>query len=141
MEQATGTPEPLRGILYLDEVTPGNVLRPDNKRKFWAIYLGFGQTGTGNLSREEMWLPVAMLRSTIAHQAGVSACVRQLLRSMLLEPCNLASIGHAIQLSSPTLLRLAITNILADEAAIKAIWSNKGHRAIVAVCSAEMWLP
>ena len=29
--------EPLRGILYLDEVTPGNVLRPDNKRKFWAI--------------------------------------------------------------------------------------------------------
>ena len=57
---------------------------------------------------------------------GMSHCVRQLLRSMLLEPCNLASIGHAIQLSSPTLLRLAITNILADEAAIKAIWSNKG---------------
>jgi hypothetical protein len=28
----------LNAIIYLDEVTPGNVLRPDNARKFWAIY-------------------------------------------------------------------------------------------------------
>ena len=128
MDQATQASNggPLHGILYLDEVTPGNVLRPDNRRKFWAIYLGFEQVEAGNLCREELWLPVAMLRTTIAHQVGVSYCVRQLLRSVLLQPTKLASIGSAIQLSSPTLLRLAITNILADEAALKAIWCSKG---------------
>ena len=117
---------PLRGIIYLDEVTPGNILRPDNKRKFWAIYLGFEQVGANNLFREEMWLPIAMLRTKVAHQAGVSFCLKQLLRSILLQPSNLASVGTAIQLTSPTLLRLAITNILADEAALKAIWCSKG---------------
>ena len=126
MDRATRTPEPLQGILYLDEVTPGNVLKPDNHRKFWAIYLGFRQVEANMLYREEMWLPVAMLRTTIAHKVGVSYCVRQLLRSMLLEPTRLASTGCAIQLSSPTLLRLAISNILADEAALKSTWCNKG---------------
>ena len=33
--------KPLRLIVYSDEVTPGNVLAPDNRRKFHAFYINF----------------------------------------------------------------------------------------------------
>ena len=36
---------PLSAIFYLDEVTPGNILRPDNKRKFWVWYVSFKEFG------------------------------------------------------------------------------------------------
>ena len=37
--------EPLGLLLYNDEVTPGNVLAPDNKRKFNSFYFAFMKTG------------------------------------------------------------------------------------------------
>ena len=118
--------DPLAAILYLDEVTPGMVLRPDNHRKFWALYMAFEQMGMNNLFREEMWLPIAVLRTNVAHKVGVSCCVKWLLRAMLLEPTKLATVGFAIQLSSPVLMRTAVKHVLADEAALKATLSTKG---------------
>ncbi len=120
--------EPLRGILYLDEVTPGNVLRPDNQRKFWAVYLGFAECAAQHLCREEFWLPLAMLRTTIAGKVlgGMSYCIKALLRSLLFEPCKLAGVGMSVVLESPVLLRAALSNVLADEAALKAVWCSKG---------------
>lgn len=47
----------LGAILYLDEVVPGNLLRPDNKRKFWAFYLGIEEFGPSRLFQEEFWMP------------------------------------------------------------------------------------
>lgn len=34
----------LHGIVYADEVTPGNVLRRKNNRKVWAIYMAFKES-------------------------------------------------------------------------------------------------
>lgn len=124
--------EPLSGTLYLDEVVPGNLLRPDNKRKVWAIYLGLGEMGQSRLAREEFWLPWAVLRTRLAHDAlgGVSGCIRALLRDMLLPPKAMSTVGVSLPLPAPTLVRIRISKILADEAAIKALWSIKGASGI-----------
>ena len=125
--QATGG-QPLKLAIYLDEVTPGNVLRPENHRKFWSFYVAFVDCKPELLHREQMWIPIAVLRSSIAHQVkgGISQCTRQLVRTMLLDPCNMAGVGFALTLSTPTLVRAQLRYFIADEAALKAVWSSKG---------------
>lgn len=124
---------PLGAVVYLDEVTPGNVLRPDNRRKFWAVYLGVKEFPPTALYREQFWLPLAILRTSVAHEVrgGISYCFRALLNSVLLAPCQLADIGVAVDLGSgPRLVRLEVKHILADEAALKAVWSSKGAAGV-----------
>lgn len=118
----------LDAVLYLDEVVPGNLLRPDNARKFWAFYLGFEQVGSALLHQEEFWLPVAILRANKAHSAvgGLSACVKLLVRSMLFGPAMLADIGIALDLGGPTLVRMRLKRLIGDEAALKTVWLAKG---------------
>lgn len=124
---------PLGAILYLDEVTPGNVLRPDNRRKFWSIYLGFKEFAAAALCREQFWLPLAVLRTCVSHdvKGGISLAVRELIRSVLLAPCELSHIGVAVDmLGGPQLVRADLKHILADEAALKSVWSCKGAAGI-----------
>ena len=120
--------QPLQTIWYADEVVPGNILRPDNARKFWACYLGFKQMGPNRLSREQFWLPIAIIRTKVAASVvgGFSYCFRELLRCTLLEPCHLASVGVSVMLTGPTLIRIQIAHIIGDEAALKMIWDSKG---------------
>ena len=115
-------------VLYLDKVTPGAVLRPDNRRKFWAFYLGFRELPATALFREQFWLPLAVLRTQQAQGVlgGISNCFRLLLRSVLLGPCEAAEVGFAVNLDSPRLIKLKVTNVLADEAALKQVFSSKG---------------
>ena len=40
---------PWRLVFYCDEVTPGNVLRPETNRKFAAFYMSFAELGPGFL--------------------------------------------------------------------------------------------
>ena len=54
----------LRIVLEYDEVTPGNVLAPDTRRKFWAVYwsvLEFRE----KLSMTSVWMPFGVLRSGV----------------------------------------------------------------------------
>ena len=76
----------LHAIWYLDEVTPGNVLRPDNARKFWAVYVSFRQYGTTALSKEALWMVAGVIRTKTASEVrgGISAIMRQLMRSFFL---------------------------------------------------------
>lgn len=55
-------------VLAHDEVTPGSVLKPMNARKFIAFYITFRQFGHC-LRMDNYWFPIAVLRSSIAHQA------------------------------------------------------------------------
>ena len=67
---------PWRLVLYIDEITPGNVLRPDNKRKDTAFYSSFCELG-GFLRKEEAWLLAGVLRSDVVKNisGGISAAV------------------------------------------------------------------
>ena len=121
---------PLDTIWYLDEVVPGNVLKPENHRKFWTIYMAI--SGCDNRFAEQFWLPVAVLRSGIASsvRGGVSQCMRSLFRSVLFDPCRMAEVGAPIVLDVPVLARLSIKHIIGDEGAIKYLWDSKGASGI-----------
>ena len=55
---------PWHVIVYFDQLTPGNVLRPDNKRKAYLIY--FTVTEFGDIIRHEnAWLPIGILRHSV----------------------------------------------------------------------------
>ena len=49
-----------------DEITPGNPMRPDNKRKFHIIYCTFLELDISSWS--DGWLPLAVVRSTEAQK-------------------------------------------------------------------------
>lgn len=122
-------PRPLSCILYLDEIVPGNILRPDNRRKFWAIYVSFEELGRERLFLEQYWLPLAVLRSSIVGDVagGLSNCFRLLVRSLLLDPLAAASAGFALDLGGGArLIRLRISSVVGDEAALKSVWNSKG---------------
>ena len=119
---------PLRTAWYLDEIVPGNVLRPDNNRKFWAFYMGFEDLPRHRLGQEQWWLPIAVLRSRVASSVvgGLSHCFKVLLKSALFEPCRLATVGFALTLDEPVLVRIRSSSVIGDESALKGFWKNKG---------------
>jgi hypothetical protein len=135
---------PLHLIFYVDEITPGNILRPENKRKFAAFYFSFKEFGPELLCRAEMWMPLAVLRSSVIHEVrgGLSNCVRILLRAFFIGPCTFASTGVPLALDEPALLFCKFGNLLADEAAIKATWLSKGAAGLkpCLVCKNVMML-
>lgn len=118
----------LDAVLYLDEIVPGNLLKPDNRRKFWAFYIGFMEAGAQRATQEEFWLPLAVLRTSVANtiDGGLSQCVRLLVRSILFEPANLLNAGFALRLERPTLVRVRLGRLIGDESALKAVWQSKG---------------
>lgn len=122
-------PRPLSCILYLDEIVPGNILRPDNRRKFWSVYLSFEEFGRERLFLEQYWLPVAVLRSSVVGTVagGLSNCFRLLVRSLLLDPVPAARAGFALDLGAgASLIRLRVSSVVGDEAALKSVWGSKG---------------
>lgn len=123
---------PLHGVLYLDEVVPGNVLRPDNRRKFWAIYFAVLEWGAARLCRCHWWLPIACIRSSVAKSidGDISHCVGRLAHDMMLDPCRLATVGTTVKLPAPTLVRVQLGTLLGDEAALKSTWSTKGASGV-----------
>jgi len=49
-----------------DEITPGNPMRPDNKRKFHIIYFTILELDISSFS--DGWWPLALVRSTVARK-------------------------------------------------------------------------
>jgi hypothetical protein len=133
MQKATLQHNTLELILYLDEVTPGNVLRPDNKRKIWAIYGSFHQFGGTALQAESAWLTLACLRSDIAKQVtgGVSSAMRVLLKSIFDEGSqDVSRRGLFLNTNPPRLVLVTLRSIIADAPAIKQCFNFKGATGI-----------
>ena len=86
----------LRLVLYADEVTPGNVLRPDAGRKFWAIYWTVCEFPEFFRRSEDSWFTVATIRSKFLETipGGLSAVMKEFLKHVWLpETGNLATTG------------------------------------------------
>lgn len=118
-------------IVYGDECVPGNVLRLDNRRKFFSVYVSVREFGPTLLKHEHMWLPLAAIRSSIAKdtQGGISCFMRQLFRRWFLVD-KVGSDGVLLDLAIPgsqhARLHFRLGNVLADGDAYRAIWSAKG---------------
>ena len=52
--------------LYLDEVVPGNIIAPDNRRRSWCVY--FAWLPHVKLRMELLWMPLAILRTDLVEQ-------------------------------------------------------------------------
>jgi hypothetical protein len=115
---------PWRLILYCDEITPGNPLRPDNKRKMTAFYISWVELGPF-LRSEEAWLTVGVLRPSLVKQVvgGFSGAVRCLMRALLLGADSLRTAGAML---GESLFFCKYHRMIMDEAAGKAVWSVKG---------------
>lgn len=118
-------------IVYGDECVPGNVLRLDNRRKFFSVYVSVREFGPTLLKHEHMWLPLAAIRSSIAKDipGGISRCFRQLFRRWFLVD-KVSSDGVLLDLAIPgsqhARIHFRLGNVLADGDAYRAIWSAKG---------------
>jgi len=128
---SNNTARRLRLILYLDELTPGNVIRPDNRRKLYVWYISFVEFKL-HLRNEALWLPVAAIRSTILSTVvgGLSSASRALFKAMLEERPSVLLTGALVNVPDPTLLQAELKVYLGDEPAVKGIWSVKGFAGI-----------
>ena len=118
--------------LYFDELTPGNVLRPDNKRKTMAVYMSFVQLGHEALARTEMWFTIAVARTTLIRQTagGWSHLLRLLLRYAFIGPDSFEN-GLVVDVGGASHLLFArLSNIIADESALKDALCCKGAAGI-----------
>lgn len=115
-------------VLYSDEVTPGNQLKPDNRRKYHAIYFTFKCLGMSCLTDEVAWWTLAVIRSHLLMKVdgGLSALMRCLLETFYKAPHDLS---QGVLLKCPTARRMLfakVTTLIGDESALKQTWSIKG---------------
>ena len=114
---------------YTDEITPGNVLRPDNKRKMAVIHVSFLELGQDFLQAEEAWLCIGVIRSSIAKKllGKEGALFRAIFETLYLGPESVTVAGIPVDVGNgPRLLYVVHACAVYDEAAEKAVWDVKG---------------
>ena len=117
-------------IVYYDEVTPGNLLRLDNRRKFWSFYWSLLEFNH-RLVLSDARIPLAVLRSWKAADvkgklSGVVAQIVQAIAPSLMSGCTID-----LPSAGPTLFRAVIHNNLGDEAARRRCLDIKGSAGMV----------
>ena len=87
--------QPWHVVLYADEITPGNPLRPQTSRKLHCFYFAFREQRQSVLGHAEAWLPAAVLRSTVCKEGegGFSCAMRVLLRRFFCGPEGMSTSG------------------------------------------------
>ena len=120
-------------VLYSDEVTPGNPLSTNNKRKFHAVYFSFLEFGTNALSREESWFTVVTEYSTTINDvcAGLSQLLAGVIKVFFDDGgFNLGTNGILLPVGAGgTRLWARLGGIIQDGAAHKSTWSSRGDGA------------
>lgn len=117
--------------LYGDEVTPGNVLAPNNRRKMCCFYAAIRELGPSVLRHEAVWVPIGVLRTEMAKRidGGLAAAVRAILRRWFVLDA-LSTEGCIVQLplagGLPARLLFKMGNFIADADGHREFWGWKG---------------
>ena len=121
---------PLRIIVYVDELTPGNALRPEKSRTLQSIYWAFADWPQHVLSRSAAWLIFGTLRSTVVDKipGGMSRLMRMVLRTFFSPSGSSFAKGVSIQLAGggSMIVTGQFYGFLADEKAHNQIVGSKG---------------
>ena len=120
--------EPWHLVAYADEVVPGNVLRLDNKRKVLAIYVTVRELGPLYLCHQDVWFPVALIRSSIMKEVcGGTSAVMKVLFQRWFEETKIQD-GFCVSLGEDCTIRMCLKlgNFLADGEAHRSTWNVKG---------------
>ena len=132
MARTPCTPEhPWNLIFYSDEVTPGDALVHDNRRKIQVIYFSFLEFGPSALAREDSWMCVCAKRSSEVNK--ISGGMSQIFGAILLllfgaTGTNIALGGLVLNRCGQPLVRLyaQLRVFVQDGGAHKITWHCKG---------------
>ena len=116
-------------ILYADEVTPGNSLAAENRRKCWVIYLSFKQLGALTLQKEGAWMCISIQRSSIVAKisAGISQVYAALLKTMFCDGFDMRTgIRFTDEHNISKRVFFKLGGFLQDGDAHKKLWHVKG---------------
>ena len=114
-------------LLYVDEVVPGNVISPDNRRRCHNYFATVQEFELSDLAHESNWLHVASLLSGRANliTGGLSQATKVLLEDAVSDPRGIVA-GMKIGLD---ILKCKF-KVIADEKALKEIWGIMGASGI-----------
>ena len=121
---------PAKLLLYIDEVTPGNPLRPEKSRCTQCIYWTFADLPPHVLCQSSFWFVFSTIRSTVVNRlpGGVSGLMRHVLLRFFGDP-GVPNFREGILLENGDrhfLLRASFVGFLSDEKALKEIFALKG---------------
>ena len=121
---------PLRLILYIDEVCPGNPLRPEKSRTLQAIYWCFADWPQWLLQRTAAWPTFATIRSTLVEKlpGKVAGLMARVLLIFFPETGHSFSRGVSIQVSMARqrIVTSVFAGFLCDEKAHNQVAGTKG---------------
>ena len=120
---------PLRLIVYIDEISPGNPLRPEKSRTLQAIYWAFADWPQHVLQRTACWPVFGTIRSSLVKKlpGDVSGLMKRVLHVFF--PANGSSLANGIYLccgSVRFVVKATFYGFLADEKAHKELSLTKG---------------
>jgi hypothetical protein len=132
-EKPPSPQQPWNLVLYSDEVTPGNPLSTNNRRKFQALYWTFLELGMNALSREESWFTIMMEYSPVVNQlqAGLSQAFAAVIKTFF-DPGghDMQSSGMNVPFASGDVRLFAKLGIvIQDGGAHKTVWGGRGDGA------------
>lgn len=109
----------ITGCIYADEIVPGNIIAPDNKRRTWAFY--FTWLSLTPLRKELLWIPISVIRTSVIDDlpGGLPQAFTVVLNS-LSRFCD-----EGIVLANNLVLTTSLI-FLGDEDALKKLGSHKG---------------
>ena len=122
---------PWRFAAYADEVTPGNVVSPDNLRKVWVIYWALIDCSRQSLHKEDAWFLLAAKRSSEVKKisGGIAAMFKECLKLFFTGGANdVSTVGVHFEFpdGEAAHLWLRLDQIVQDDGAHKAIWCCVG---------------
>ena len=115
---------PLSWCLYIDEVTPGNALRPRQNRKVFVAYWSCLEWTTRVLQSEEAWFPLMVVLSTVVKAiGGVNVLWKYVMQQVL---CEMQA-GVVVELPvGARMLFFQMKCFICDEVALKQSLETKG---------------
>ena len=130
MQSVNVTGRPLRIIVYIDEICPGNPLRPEKARTLQAIYWAIADWPQWVLQRTAAWPCFGTIRSSLVKElpGGVANLMKRILH--VFWPADGRDSFHSgvtIDVRDESLIVTGIfAGFIADEKAHKEISSTKG---------------
>ena len=122
---------PFRLALYADEVTPGNVVSPDNLRKCWCAYWAILDLFPQALHDENAWFLIAVKRSSEVNKvdgkfSAIFGCLIEQFFTGGAHDCS--SVGFTVDFADGQSRRvfLKLEQIVQDDAAHKTVWDCMG---------------
>lgn len=132
MMRESSTPgTPMSLILYIDEICPGNPLRPERSRTLQAIYWAFADWPQHILQRTSMWPTFGTIRSTIVSKlpGNVGGLIKMIMHTFFPNDGRV-SMAHGFSLvlanGENLIVSARLGGIIADEKAHHEISGSKG---------------